>query len=262
MRKLFPTLFAAASFLLACSDIDSDERLIYVKPADVARAVLIEDFTGQRCLNCPTATDIIDSLIATYGDTTIIPVGIHSGPLGFSGSTKYPVGLKTDLGDEYYSYWGFDHQPVGIINRQGASEYTEWQALVYTAVQQQATLSLSADISYDQTSRQATIDIAAVGTNGDTDGYIQVWITEDSITAVQILPDGSYDPDYIHNHVLRTAVNGTWGEATSISEGDTTRHSYTCTLDTAWQSQHTNAVIFVYNSDGVQQVIREEITKE
>ena len=44
---------AAAS----CSNIDEDERLIYVKPADVGRAVLIEDFTGQKCVNCPTGTD-------------------------------------------------------------------------------------------------------------------------------------------------------------------------------------------------------------
>ena len=261
-RHILPLLLAASLLLAACSDIDSDERLIYVKPADVARAVLIEDFTGQRCLNCPTATDIIDSLIAAYGDTTVIAVGIHSGPLGFTGSTKYPVGLKTDLGDVYYEYWGLDHQPVGVINRQGASEYTDWQALVYAAVQEQATLSLQTDIDYDEDTRLATIEVKAIGTNGDTDGYLQVWLTEDSITAVQILPDGSYDADYVHNHVFRDAVNGTWGEQTTVIEGDTTRFSYTYTLDEDWVSEHVSAVVFLYNSDGVQQVMKQALIED
>ena len=37
--------------LMACSHIDEDERLIYVKPVAASRNVLIEDFTGQRCVN-------------------------------------------------------------------------------------------------------------------------------------------------------------------------------------------------------------------
>ena len=42
--------FTALAFM-ACSHIDEDERLIYVKPAAVQRSVLLEDFTGQRCIN-------------------------------------------------------------------------------------------------------------------------------------------------------------------------------------------------------------------
>lgn len=250
---------ALTATLIACSDIDDDERLIYVKPASVSRAVLIEDFTGQLCLNCPTATEVVDSLIAAYGDTAVIAVGIHSGPLGFTGNKKYPVGLKTDLGTEYYEYWGLDHQPVGMVNRSGVSEYTEWQSLVYTAIQQEAPLRLLAQTTYDDTNRAATINVQAVGTNGDTDGFLQVWLTEDSIEAVQIMPDGSYNTEYIHNHVLRDAVNGSWGVATSVTEGDTTQFSYSYTVDGDWVPENLYAVIFMYNSNGVQQVVKEPI---
>ena len=45
--------------LLACSNIDESERFIYVPPIDAQRAVLIEDFTGQACVNCPAASDVI-----------------------------------------------------------------------------------------------------------------------------------------------------------------------------------------------------------
>ena len=74
--------FAALAFM-ACSHIDEDERLIYVKPAAVQRSVLIEDFTGQRCINCPKASDEIKLLQEQYGEDNVIAVSVHSGPLGF-----------------------------------------------------------------------------------------------------------------------------------------------------------------------------------
>ena len=67
--------------LSSCSDLDEQERFVYIKPADAARKVLIEDFTGQRCPNCPKATDEIHHLQETYGEDNIIAVGIHSGCL-------------------------------------------------------------------------------------------------------------------------------------------------------------------------------------
>lgn len=43
--------FSLAAILMAltltsCSEIDENERIIYVKPAEVKKHVLIEDFTG------------------------------------------------------------------------------------------------------------------------------------------------------------------------------------------------------------------------
>ena len=61
--KVYITFLLAALFLASCSHIDEDERLIYVKPAPVERSVLIEDFTGQMCINCPLATQEIEKLI-------------------------------------------------------------------------------------------------------------------------------------------------------------------------------------------------------
>ena len=66
--------------LSSCDTVNEENRLIYVKPASVARNVLIEDFTGQRCVNCPNATDEIEHLQQFYGADTVIAVGIHSGP--------------------------------------------------------------------------------------------------------------------------------------------------------------------------------------
>ena len=71
-------MLALTGVLVACDNIPEDERLVYVKPAPVARTVLIEDFTGQRCVNCPNATEAIEALIEQYGDTGVIAVGQES----------------------------------------------------------------------------------------------------------------------------------------------------------------------------------------
>ena len=55
-----------ALLAVSCSHISEDERLIYVKPAQAARCILIEDFTGQRCVNCPAATAEISKLQQQY----------------------------------------------------------------------------------------------------------------------------------------------------------------------------------------------------
>jgi hypothetical protein len=55
-------LLLSALTVVACNHIDESERLIYVKPEAAKRVVLLEDFTGQRCVNCPKGTEVFDQL--------------------------------------------------------------------------------------------------------------------------------------------------------------------------------------------------------
>ena len=120
LRNFIYTLpIAAAAFILAaCNDVAEDDRFIYVKPADVNRAVLIEDFTGQQCSNCPMATDEIESLVEQYGDTAVIAVGIHSGPLGFAGSSTQ-IGLMTDTRNHATGRYNQPHNKTVGVHRLG-----------------------------------------------------------------------------------------------------------------------------------------------
>ena len=79
MKKLFNTILvlAATILIVACDEVSLDKRLTYVEPPEVSRAVLIEDYTGQYCVNCPRATEEIERLVEEYGDTTVIAVAIH-----------------------------------------------------------------------------------------------------------------------------------------------------------------------------------------
>ena len=256
-KSYWAVIVLAALLTASCSSVDDDERLIYVTPADVARKVLIEDFTGQRCVNCPNATDEIARLQETYGEENVIAVGIHSGPLGFY-TRGNVLGLSTATGEEYYNYWKVEYQPAGVINRKGGVQnYTAWQSSVQTDIQQMARLSLAVDAAID--GGQINVSVKTQGTNGTVTGRLQLWVVEDGITALQMMPDGKANAEYVHNHVLRAAVNGTWGTDITVREGEEQESTFSIALSNEWNARNLSIVAFVYNDGGVEQAERAKV---
>ena len=242
--------------MAACSHIDESDRLIYVKPAEVKRRVLLEDFTGQRCVNCPKASEEIKTLQMQYGEDYVIAVSIHSGPLGFRTNDNF-VGLSTDEGDEYYNHWSLEYQPVGLIDRGAPMEYTAWNASIREELEKTAPVDI--DIFLNRNNDQLTIRAVVRGIDGTTNGKLQLWLTEDSVTAFQLMPDGTRNMEYVHQHVFRKAVNGTWGEPVVVAEGETfTTQDYRLTVPQGWKADNLSVVAFLYNNQGVLQVIKQK----
>lgn len=267
IKNIFLGVATAAMAMAAasCSNIDEGDRLIYVKPAEVGRAILIEDFTGQRCINCPTGTEIINGIVDTYGEDNVIAVGIHSGPLGFAGNSK-TVGLMTDTGNEYYTRWDKENkmgQPWVVFNRKTSpdSRYNNWAAIVGTIISEKANLSVKIANAYDAATRTLNTTVGADGVNGTVNGKLQVWIVEDGVKALQMMPDGTSNREYVHNHVFRAAVNGTWGEDVTVKEGETTTKQYSYVLPEAWVADNIAVVAFVYNDGGVENVAKKHLVE-
>ena len=245
-------LFTLLLIFASCSNISEDERLIYVKPAAVSRSVLIEDFTGQRCINCPYANDETHRLQEQYGEDAVIAVAIHCGPLAFYTNNRF-LGLRTETGDEYYDYWNIEYQPVGMVNRTGLLDYTSWNGKIREELQKTAPVNITLDTQL--TDRQLDIVTTLQGVDGNFTGKLQLWFVEDNITAFQMMPDGPRDDNYLHQHVFRAAINGTWGQEVSIREGETKEISHQgVTIPDDWNLQQLSVIAFVYDDKGVQQV--------
>lgn len=285
-QHVFYALLALALLMpIACSNIDEADRLQVVnvietdtvaKPDTLpepteedtidyfmpqGRNVLVEDFTGQDCVNCPNATDLIAQLQEMYGHDRIIAVGIHSGPLGVK-AEKNPEGLATDLGDTYYKYWQIEMQPYGVIDRSDGPLSTEWW-----------TAKVNWDLSAEQPDPEANIWVdATADKEGKTtisvtlaahkhvEGKLQLWIVEDGIVAFQKMTDGTTKRDYVHNHVLRDAVNGAWGEETRMELGELKTITHTYDIPAEWNVENLSIVAFVYNDEKVIQAVRKKIT--
>lgn len=240
--------------LASCSEIDENDRLTTIDKVEVRKKVLIEDFTGQKCINCPKAVETIESMQKEYGKENIIAVGIHAGPLAYKGSSS-KIGLFTETGQKYYEHWGIEAPPIGLINRQGGKlNITDWPKAVREAISQTAPINIEISNTYDEATKSVKIDVKKVGITDATTGKLQVWVIENNITAMQLMPDGTNNPNYVHNHVFRATVNGLWGDDFAINKDETKTNQYTLTLDEKWVADNVSIVAFVYNDNGVQQV--------
>ena len=262
MRKSFFT-FHFSLFILAlagCSHIDEDERLIYVPPVDATRAVLIEDFTGQRCANCPNAAAEIARLQEQYGHETVVAVAVHGGPLAFAGNARN-IGLSTPLGDEYVEHWGVANTlPKGYVNRRGTpSNPEQWGTLVREATALPAVVELETTATVE--AGKVSIAVRALGLE-TVSGKLQVWLTESGITAMQSMPDGSTNREYVHNHVLRAAVNGAWGTDIALRQGEYSTQEFEYTLAGDWNADRMAVVAFVYDDSGVLQVVETKLSDD
>ena len=172
------------------------------------KTVLLNDYTGVRCNNCPAAAELAHSLQEQYGERLIV-MSIHAGSL------SVPAGslpdFRTEEGTEWYN--NNTSNPIGSVDRvKLLSGYTlpvtQWENAVDAAFGETQTVELKVNNSYNETSRMltTTIDAQALETlSGEL--ALTVCFVEDSIVGMQVTPSGMQN-DYLHRHVFRGTWNG------------------------------------------------------
>lgn len=255
MKKISYSLVALAMALglASCDNIAEGDRLVYVAPVEVSKHVLIEDFTGQYCRNCPEATEAIHQLQETYGKTTVIAVGLYSGDFGKKADgTLLP--LTTVTGNYYYDYWKVEQQPCLNIDRKGlTSDNGILNTRVTAALKDTTTVTIIPSVLYNETTRQAHIAVDVSSSEAVADARLQVWIVEDSIVSPQIMPTGKPNTKYVHNHVFRTTVTDRDGKAISLDANKLVSEDITAAIDDSWVAKNVSIVVFVFNGEGVKQ---------
>lgn len=241
---------------MGCDDIKESDRYIPLEEVHPVRAVLIEEFTGQQCPNCPEGHKMLESLKKQYGDT-VIPVSIHATSQAISGMIGKLQGLKTEEGDEYYKRSGAEMLPSAIIDRRGgALDLAQWSGAVREELKKDTPVKITVSASYDNASNQITADIDMKSTK-PVNCTLQVWLTEDGIISYQYdssRPEGQQRPiDYVHNHVYRATMNTVNGESVNITDVTTLSKSYSIEADSKWVPSNMTAVAFVFDNSGVLQ---------
>lgn len=296
MRKQFSaalTLVAAAFMLSAsftsCGDVAEEERWtnltilpnerseddiiqIGATTTDSPKNVLIEDFTGQRCINCPEAASAIGELqtsLTNAGASRIVAVAIHGGSMAIAeDSVSGGLGLANEQGMAYHTHWQIDSWPMGIVDRQGGPvKYTEWSSRAVSRLADTPLCQIEVKTSVAPNEADSTCSDLTITVNGKfmdnapETAKLQVWITESDIQRLQFMPDGSRDAAYVHNHVFRAAVNGPWGE--DIEKTNHIKQTYTFTTKPYWNIDNLAVVAFLYTeADGVLQVVEKPVEDE
>lgn len=237
-------------FLTACDNIGEDERYIEVEQVVSQRKVLLEEFTGQRCPNCPDAHAVIEKLEEQYGENLVV-VSIHAG----SFANPVPAGLMQPEGNEYADRWSITAYPSGIIDRHAeVLSFDSWASVVRNELENVSPLEieLTASLRPDGT----VVDIRTeLLSSSAIKGSMQLMVTEDNIVALQV-HGSTRIPDYVHNNVFRTSVNGLWGEDVTLSPNVFYDFEHSVTLDGSWKPENLSIVGFVSDESGVVQVTK------
>lgn len=275
ISRLFILFFIATSFLYSCDQVEVTNRYIEVptnQPDSVSdslpdsvmvfeRTVLLEEFTGQTCTNCPDAHRTVAQLINQYGEK-LISVAIHSGSFGIaeSSSNANMLGLMQPEGDVYANFWGVKTYPSGVVNRRGGVlSATEFAGAIYKEMQREADMGIVINAAIDNVDGKQVIKChVTLESTVDINGKLQLWVTESNIKAVQI-DNGKLVSDYEHNHVYRACIKASdnqdaWGEDVAIKENIPMSFDRQIAVKDNWKAENLSVVAFVYNDkDGVMQ---------
>lgn len=238
----------ATMALVSCDSVSEPDRFVEAEIVP-QRALLIEEFTGQRCTNCPDGHAIIKDILATLGDS-VVPVSIHPTSIYADNSI---LGLKTETGEEYYKAAGSPALPTAVINMQTAPlQLSEWGAAINRLIMNPTPFTVKAEQTLSDDGK--TLDIKVAYSSGeDFNGKLLVWVLENHVQRMQI-DHGTTIPLYDHMHVFRQAVNGTWGQDVTLKANTPEYDSYSVAIDPFWVAPNVYVVAFLYNDGGVMQV--------
>src|ERR1700722_3739363 len=71
-----------------------------ITDSTTARTVLVEDYSGHHCGNCPSAAVELDTLISDYGQK-IVPVNIQAGGFATYLNAPYTTDFTTSVGNSW-----------------------------------------------------------------------------------------------------------------------------------------------------------------
>jgi len=246
-------------FLMACEEIPPVVTPIEPgQPRDtLLQSILVEEFTGARCVNCPAGSSELARLQGIYGDQLII-VAIHAG----SFARPYPEStedFRTSEGDALLNYLG---QPLGypsaIINRKLYDGEVDlqlsrslWPLFLQQESERLATIELAPRITYDSTNREVTynLDLTLLRGNPGSDVRLSLMLVEDNVTDIQLTPDGP-DEQYVHRHNLRDMLTAATGNSLpdDWEMGQTLSRPFTYQLPVAWKQEDVSLVAVVHEN--------------
>ncbi len=277
MKRLFNLFIVLAVVLFtmaACDKIEppfKEEHGGGDNPGDttvVLRKVLLEDYTGHRCVNCAGAAQTAHQLQELY-EGQVILMSVHAGDFAkpVPGSI-FTADYRTEAGNQWNDFFGVQAYPSGMVNR---ADYngevilpeTKWGEALAAALEPEADADIK--IQNEFAKGLVTTIITVKFLHEMPDLYsLQVCITEDSIVSAQLNNDENAGEvpvieNFVFMHMLRGDVNGIWGEdifGGAVEPGK--EYTVTYTKEITGVPEHSHVVAFVYEQNAKTVIQAEE----
>jgi hypothetical protein len=286
----FHSLLLFALFILAtgCNKIEPPftentaakgiDTVAFSEKSDTIQRILIEDFTGHTCGNCPAAAKIALQIQTNHPEQIVI-MGLHvseqfAAPLN-DGTGHFTYDFRTPEGTEIDQHFGASNAglPRGMVNRKNFNgtkilDRNDWTSAVQPllSVKPSIDLKVKAYFSANTDSVAAYIQTKFFN-NYSGDVKLCAFVVEDSIINWQ--SDYSKPPgqnkieNYVHRHNLRAAFIGAYGEIltkTNFMVNDKFKNGFVLKKGSDWVSKNLSVVAYLYKTDS-EEIIQVAETK-
>lgn len=267
------------TFLFSCDKIEEPMMIVNVQniPDKISdtlffsdsvfvnqKQVLLEEFTGHLCVNCPEAAIFIHG-VASQNDHRLIIYSVHAGFYAITETTgHYTTDYTCTAGNEIFSYFNEPFNPTATVNR---ASFNGNQVLLLngweSAFLQEVAKTNLADMKLKNTwfpnlnKVLINLDVTFISS---IEGKIRVVviIAEDHIVSPQKnnKPDLGPVPDWLdyeHRNIVRDAITPTFGSYLSsdgtIIQGEVYSKTFFYAPAIEWVAANCNIIAYVYNED-------------
>lgn len=222
------------------------------------KRVVLEDFTGHHCGNCPPAHIVAHDILNSLTETKVSVVAVHCTGLADPTDAPFTPDYTTTVGDAFWEpFLGFGI-PLGRVNRSGGFDfpwtYPQWLAECQAQVAQSpdAVLQLIAD--YQPANNHLNIHVHSQYLNSlSVNTNLVLLVLESHIVSAQLWYGNNPEviDEYEHNHMLRGALTGTFGlnDASSPVAGEQITSSFTFDWNNSWNADNCSVLAFLVNNE-------------
>lgn len=261
MKKLSLILLlaVAALFVVSCDKVDEPLKPIDpVYPDDPddptgVKTVLIKDFTGVRCVNCPGAAETVHQLQHLYGEDKVFIMSVHAG--SFAEPVPTFPDFVTDEGEAWYGSSGsnplFNVDYVDLASQ--SLSIDEVGMSLNNALSEKQVFDIEIINNYDEATRKLTTktNVKAVS-EAEGNFYMTSCLIEDSIIGKQLTLTGS-DTSYVHRNVFRKTLNGAYGddmfEEDYVYADEEYDRQYEISLDSEYNADQCYILSYVFDNN-------------
>jgi hypothetical protein len=251
-KKIIFSIIMATIFF-SCNIIPENKRVSETDSASFIKPVIIIDFTGWSCTNCPTAARKIEAMQKKAGKDKIIAVSMHP-DCNWTEPKGDAIDLRSPSATAYWEYFGSPPDfPIGNVD---FAKYNgsmlwfpyHWTAAVVKRITMDVPVAINVTLNVNEITRELEITSFVTSSASITDDYALIlWLIESKIIGLQI-DNGVYVRDYEHNHVLRETISGLWGYNFTFSGNDFVK-TQTFVVKPEYNLQNCSVIGMVINTN-------------
>jgi len=229
----------------------------YESGTDFEHIALLEEFTTEKCVNCPSGAQRIEAALEKgYFDRVILAThhaGYYTDWLTIEADRQY-CWFYNDGGSTSAPATMLDRTLTGI-DKDFSPVFTPPQSAKLCerfdiALARPALVGVNTSLHYDKDSRQVTITVEGQRLEAFKhqchEPRITVFALIDSIQAKDQTGAGE---GYYHRHVTRAVLTDVWGDVLTWDDDNTFYNAFTWSIPEEYREEKFEAVAFVSNYD-------------